>query len=146
VLIKIVVTQIVNGLEYSAIITIAETTEFTCHLKFGVPIDELNDQEFPNDKEELMALSKRLFQFSMKKDESEIEISDEIFGFLVQVFGQIVLDFYNNEQIRDTNTGTLGQLLDKDSALRKITATELSISTTRSFRVVDIPPALKVYL
>lgn len=144
--IEIEVTQIILGREYSAVITINDTVSFQGSLKLGVPIDEIDNQNFPNDETEIMEFSKNLFQFSIKKDETSIEITDEIFGFLIQVFGNTAIEFYNNKQARKTNKGISGQLLEKNSHLGRILGINMAISIKSSFHVKDIPSILKTYL
>ena len=145
--IKIEVTQIKNGLEYSAVITIDEIVSFKCNLVFGVPISQLDNQKQPKDKAHAMEFGRKLFQFTIKKDDEEIEITDEIFGFLIQVFGIRAINFYTSGQIQDNNnTPTFGKLLDKDSALSKTTGMTASMSIQSSFTVEDIPAVLKKYL
>lgn len=114
--VKVWVTQITEGLEYNGCIELNDI-KFDYNVLFGVHIDKLDDQEDPDGIEELKAQTKKLFQFSLKRENEEIEIDDTLFGFLLGTVGVQVVEFYNNPQAQSSNQGVIGELVRGTSPL-----------------------------
>ena len=145
-LVKLALYQVINGLEYKGTLEFAALV-FDYNLKLGVPIDELDDQQPPgNDDASMKAFARHLFQFELEYADKVIEITDDVFGILLNFVGKTAIDFYNDPMTVSNNESyAMGQLLDKDSAMSKIMNVKATIGTSTSFEIDDaaIPQALK---
>ncbi len=135
---KISVEQVTNGREYKGIIEgLGEDLNYK--LKFGVPIDQLDNQKVPESKEEASIFAKKLFNFTVKKGEDSLEMSDELFAFMVQTAGHLTLTFYSDEQAQSYNNGSgvLSEALNsKENSLMGAFGASVSIGMSRS---IDLP-------
>ena len=66
--VKISITQITHGSKYEGTIE-GLNNDIKYQLSFGVPIDQLDSQKMPEDKEELKAYAKKLWNFSVTKSD-----------------------------------------------------------------------------
>jgi hypothetical protein len=135
---KISVEQVINGREYQGTIE-GLSEDLNYKLKFGVPIDQLDDQKIPESKEEAGILAKKLFNFTVKKGEDSLEMSDELFAFMVQTAGHVTLIFYNDEQAKSYNNGSgvLSHALNsKENSLMGAFGASVSIGMSSS---IDLP-------
>lgn len=106
VLIEKYVQQVSDGDHYEGYIKIAEI-KLNYDLRLAVPIDQLDNLEPTESVDEI----RRLFQFTIKKDKTNIELTDEEFKLFFQLIVPFVLDFYNNPQTRNNNQGLMGKVL-----------------------------------
>jgi len=100
------VEQVSDGIHYKGYIVFA-ADKFDYELKFAVPIPQLDDLEPPKGREEI----RRLFQITIKRDEANIELSDEEYGFFFQMITELAIELHDNEQTRANNEGFVGQAL-----------------------------------
>ena len=95
------IEQVHDGTHYKGYIKIAEV-QFDFDLKFAIPIPELEDSsEEAKDEEEL----RRLFQISLKKNDVDIELSKDEYGFFFFVLVEFAIDFHDNPQTRNLQKG-----------------------------------------
>lgn len=135
---KISVEQVTNGREYLGTIE-GLSEDLNYKLKFGVPIDQLDDQKLPESKEESSIFAKKLFNFTVKKGEDSLEMSDELFAFMVQTAGHVTLTFYSDEQAKSYNNGSgiiSDALNSKENSLMGAFGASVSIGMSIS---IDVP-------
>lgn len=139
------IQQVTNGLEYKGTFELEQKT-FDYQLKFGVPINKLDNQSPPNDSEEEMdKFARKMFQFTVTENGIELEITKELFSFMLQLAGQQVILFYNNPQTQDSNEGIIGSLVNHKSELSALLNVQASIGMSCSFTIADehVPKILK---
>ncbi len=135
--VKVSVTQITHGLEYEGTIEGLDGS-IHYHLSFGVPIDKLDSQKMPEDQAGMRARAMELFNFTVTKDDLLLEITDELFGFMVSTAGQVSLSLYNNPQTQDyaTSDGLLaGAIKNKQNSLLGSFGMSASIGMSTLFDV-----------
>lgn len=143
------VTQVVHGKEYEGEIEGLSNEILKYKLSFGIPIDELDDQVIPEEKQARMIFLKRLFNFTFMKGGKSLDISDELFIFLFGIIGELVISFYNNSQTEDLNDGDgilSNAIRNKDeSLLMGMFGASVSIGALASYELSDehIPNVLK---
>lgn len=139
-LVKVSVTQITHGSEYEGTIE-GLGNDIKYQLSFGVPIDRLDSQKMPDDKSKVKALAKKMFGFTITKSDKQLEISDELFGFMVGTAGQLAISFYNNPQTEDYvhGSGILSDAIkNKDRSLLGAFGAKISIGMSNQFNIPDI--------
>ena len=129
------VEQVHDGSHYQGYLTIADTT-LDYELVFAVPIPRLDDMEPAKDKEEI----RRLFQLTVKRDNANIELTNDEYGFFFQMLVAFAVDTYNNPQIRASNEGLMGQMIRGKGPLATFGAS-VSIGFKRNGSY-DFPPKL----
>ena len=100
------VEQVRDGSHYKGHVKIADT-QLEYELVFTVPIPKLDDMEPPNGITEIC----RLLQLTMKRNGIGMELTDEEYGFFLNMLLEFVVDFCNNPQTRDNNEGFFGMTL-----------------------------------
>lgn len=146
--IKVSLQQITSGKEYTGKIEGIGEEIIEYNLSFGVPINQLDSQNFPKDEEEMFKFSKHLFGFTVNKSGKPIELSKELFGFMVGTAGKTAISFYNNPQTEDYNSGNniLSSAVrnDEKNILGLFGAT-VSIGMSASYNIPEeaIPDALR---
>lgn len=98
--------QVADGTHYKGTITLGKTL-FNFDFKFGVPISRLGSMQTITSPSE----GRRVFQITVEKNKKKIELTDDEFGFFLQMLLDFTIDFYSSRQIRDGNEGMLGELL-----------------------------------
>ena len=139
--------QITQGSEYKGTLEGIGVAPIEYNLCFGVPIDQLDFQKMPDDPEKAFLRAKELFNFKVTKQGNDIEITNEVFGFMMQAAAQVAISFYNNGQSQDYNSGG-GLLSDaiekKGSSFLGQLGMQVSIGMSCQFEVdeVHIPKLL----
>lgn len=101
--VPVTVNQKVNGYQYTGTIQIGER-KYEWELHLGAHIDRILSQaEKPDSKEAL----RRLFNVTLKVGDKVVDITDELFGFLMRTVVILVLEFYQESQTRDFNEGPI---------------------------------------
>ena len=100
------IEQVRDGSHYRGHVKIADT-KLDYELVFSVPIPKLDDMEPTNDRDEI----RRIFQLTLKRDEANIALTEEEYGFFFQMLVPFAADFYNNPQTRDSQEGILGMTI-----------------------------------
>lgn len=145
---KVVVNiqQITHGTEYQGTFEgFPNTIDYK--LCFGVPINKLSSQQPPEEKEKCLPWTKNLFQFTVTKSNTDLEISDELFGFMMQTAGELAVRFYDNPQTQDyaSDGGIVSDAIrNKESSLLGRLGANVSIgmSTTYEVEEKDLPKEL----
>lgn len=120
------VEQVRDGSHYKGYIKIGNT-KLEYELVFGVPITQLDSLEPTKDEEEF----RRRFQLTVKRNNANIELSKDEYGFFFSMVGELAVDFYNNPQTRKSNVGILGDMLRGEDQMAAFGAS-MSISMTGS--------------
>jgi hypothetical protein len=100
------VEQVVNGNHYKGHLKIADSV-VEYELIFSVPISKLDELEYPNGISDV----RKVFQFTIKKDQKEVELNDDEYSFFLHMLAEFVVMFYNNPQTQDSNEGSIGLLV-----------------------------------
>ena len=129
------VEQVRNGSHYKGYVKIADT-KLEYELVFGVPIARLDSMEPAKDENEI----RRLFQLTVKRDNANIELTKEEYGFFFSMVVKLAVDFYNNPQTRDSNEGMMGQMLQGRGPMAAFGASMLVGMTSNGS--YDLPPEL----
>ncbi|MCK5285807.1 MAG: hypothetical protein KAJ58_01105 [Candidatus Pacebacteria bacterium] len=102
----------------------------------SVPMNQLDELEPATNIDEI----RELFQITLDRNEKEIELSDEEFGFFFSMIVKFAVDFYNNPQTRSSNEGLLEHCLcDEDNPINSTLGTSISIGITSS-GLLNFPP------
>lgn len=104
--VELYVDQVRDGTDYKGHMKIADT-KLDYEIHFDIPIDRLNSMGQPKDISEL----RRTIPITMKRDNAEIEITNEEYGFFTSLIIEFVIEFYFNPQTRGSNKGQLGEML-----------------------------------
>lgn len=129
------VEQVRNGIHYKGYVQIAGT-KLDYDLVFGVPIARLDDTEPAKDEDEI----RRLFQITVKRENTNIELTKDEYGFFLSMILELAVDFYNNPQTRSSNEGILGDMLQGGGPMAAFGAS-MSIGMTSSGSY-NFPPEL----
>ena len=122
------VQQVRDGSHYRGHVKIAET-KLDYELVFVVPISQLDEMEPVKDKSEI----RNRFQITIKKNNVNIELTDEEYGFFFSMLVEFALNFYNNQQTRDSNEGVFGQLVQGEGPMAALGASaSIGISSNGS--------------
>ncbi|MGB2791483.1 MAG: hypothetical protein IPJ67_04380 [Candidatus Moraniibacteriota bacterium] len=100
------IEQVRDGSHYNGYMKIA-STKLDYELVFGVPIAQLGSMEPAKDESEI----RRLFQITVKRDATNVELTKEEYGFFFQMLVTLAMDFYSNPQTRDSQEGMIGLIL-----------------------------------
>jgi hypothetical protein len=100
------IEQVRNGSHYKGYVKISDT-KLDYDLVFGVPIERLENMEPTADENEI----RRIFQLTVKRNNANIELTKEEYGFFFSMVVELAVDFYNNPQTRDANKGLMGSML-----------------------------------
>ena len=104
--VAVLVHQIHEGLEYKGTIEF-NRVKFNFELKIGVHLDILNEQKDPTHLDEKRDHHRNLFQITLSNEIKEIEIEDQLFGFLVGIITPNVLNYHNDEEIKNLHKNML---------------------------------------
>ena len=127
--------QVHDGSHYKGHIKIADT-KLDYELRFAVPIPQLDDMKPVKGKGEI----RRLFQITVKRDDANIELTDEEYGFFLQMLVEFAAEFYNNPQTRDSQDGFIGMALRGEEPMATFGASALiGVTSSESY---DFPPQL----
>ena len=129
------VEQVRNGSHYKGYVKIVDT-KLDYELVFGVPIAKLDSMEPAKDENEI----RRIFQLTVKRDNANIELTKEEYGFFFSMVVELAVDFYTNPQTRDSQEGMMGLLLSGRGPMADFGAS-VSIGMTSSGSY-DFPPEL----
>ncbi len=121
------IKQVRDGNHYKGHIKIADT-ELGYELQFAVPIPELDDLEPVEDINEV----RRIFLLTVKRDDTEIELTNDEYGFFFQMLAVFALEFYNNPQTRASQEGLIGMTLRNEEGPMAEFVTSASIGITSS--------------
>jgi hypothetical protein len=145
---SISVTQITDGTDYEGLIEgLSERINY--HLSFGVPIKQLDSQVLPEDSKERMAVAKKLFNFSVTKADQALDVTDEMFVFMVSTAGQLAVSFYNNPQTRqyaESDDLLASAIRDKEKSLLGVLgmkSASIGMSTQINIPENSIPEVLR---
>ncbi len=100
------VEQVINGRHYKGHLKISGI-QLNYEIVFGVAIANLDDMEPPENVDEI----RRNFHLTVKRGDVNIDLTNEEYGFFIQMIMEVAIDFYNNPQTRDNNEGLVGILL-----------------------------------
>jgi hypothetical protein len=100
------VEQVYDGSHYKGYMKIAET-KLDYELVFTVPIPQLDELKPAKDRNEI----RRLFQLTVRRDNTNIELTEQEYGFFIWMLLELAVDFYNDPQTRASNRGVLGMPL-----------------------------------
>ncbi len=101
------VEQVKDGTDYKGFLKLAGV-QLDFELKFGVPINKLDDTEVKiNSLDDMM----RVFQISITKDGEKVEIDDDEYSLFFSLLVEHTINFYNLPQTRDTNEGLVGKMM-----------------------------------
>lgn len=131
------VSQIIHGVEYEGTIE-GLGADIKYKLSFGVPIDQLDSQTLPENEQERKSLVRKLFNFTVTKSGQCIDLSDELFGFMLEITGKLALEFYNNPQTQDynnTNTMLGDAIKNKEHSLLGSSGVDVSIGLSVSYNI-----------
>src|SRR5574343_303015 len=103
------INQKVNGYQYNGTIQIGEQT-FDWEIQFGAHLDKILAQEVKPESKEAV---RQLFDITLKVGDKKIDISDELFGFLMGTIVALALDFYQEPQTQDFNAGSIQYFVGK---------------------------------
>ena len=120
------VEQVRNGRRYKGYVKIANT-KLDYELVFGVPIAQLDSMEPAEDENGI----RRLFQLAVKRNNANIELTEEEYKFFFSMIVELAVDFYNNPQTRGINEGYVGEVLQGKGPLAALGAS-MVISMTSS--------------
>lgn len=135
VLVERYIEQVHDGIKYRGYLKIADV-EFYYELVFAFPIALIADTELIEDKNEI----RRRFQITVRRDNADIELTNEEYGFFLALVAELAIDFYYNSQTRGSNEGALGMLLSGEGQLDAL-GMSASIGMTSS-GVWGFPPEL----
>ena len=146
--IKVNVTQITHGKEYEGAMVGPSNEIIKCKLLFGVPIDQLDDQKMSDNKQKRMAFARRLFNFTIVKGTKSLDITDELFGFMVGTIGQKAIQFYNDPQTKRYNeeAGIISDAIRNENGnIMKMFGASVSIGFSLSYDIPEkhVPDILK---
>ena len=128
------VEQVRNGSHYKGYLKIADT-KLDYELVFGVPIARLDSMEPVKDENEI----RRLFQLTVKRDNANIELTKEEYGFFFSMVVELAVDFYNNPQTRDSNEGFIGMAIRGEGPMAGFAKASIGMTSSGSY---DFPPEL----
>ncbi|MGD0328226.1 MAG: hypothetical protein ABSB00_00730 [Minisyncoccia bacterium] len=106
------VEQVCNGSHYRGYVKIADT-KLDYELVFGIPIAQLDSMELAKDENEIRCL----FQITVKRDNANIKLTKDEYGFFFSMIVELAVDFYNNPKTRASNEGLLGMILHKEGPM-----------------------------
>lgn len=102
VLVEKAVIQVCDGSHYEGYVKFADI-KFDYVLVFGVSIPQLGKVEEAKDGAEV----RRRFQLILQRENVDIELSDQEYALFLALIGDLVLDFYNNSNTRESNKDIL---------------------------------------
>ncbi len=129
------VEQVQDGVRYKGHVKVAGTS-FDYELVFGFPINQLDSLPLTKDDSEVQ----RLFQITVKRGNTIVELTNEEYKFFFSVIVEFVLSFYDNPQTRDSNNGMRGEML-RGRGPMAIDGVSTSIGMTSSGSY-EFPPEL----
>jgi len=97
--VPVTITQKVDGLQYEGTIKIGEK-KFDWEICLGAPIPKILSQEVSVGGKEAL---RQLFNVTVKIGDKEVDITDDLFVFLMGTVVSLTLDFYQEPQTRDFN-------------------------------------------
>ncbi len=98
------IEQVADGIHYKGYLKIKERT-FEYDFKLTIPIPELGNQPLSTTRDEVNKQIRSTFQLCLKKDGSELELTDEEYAFFFMVLLNSAVDLYYNPQTRAKNLG-----------------------------------------
>lgn len=100
------VEQVRDGSHYKGYVKFDET-RLDYELVFGVPIAQLDSVGQLKDENEI----RHLFQITVKRDNANIELTNEEYGLFFSMIVELAVEFYHSGQTRGSNEGMLGDML-----------------------------------
>jgi len=129
------VEQVRDGSHYKGYLKIADV-KFDYELEFVVPIPKFDDLEPAKGPEDV----RRLFQLTVKRDETQIELTDDEYGFFFQMLVEFAVNFYHLPQTRGHNEGLLGMTMRGEGPLADFgVSTSIGITNSGTY---EFPPEL----
>ena len=128
------VEQVRNGSHYKGYVKIADT-KLSYELVFGIPIKQLDSIESPKDENEI----RRLFQLTVKRNNADIELTNEEYSFFFSILVEFATEFYDNGQTRDSNEGLLGEVLRGEGPMAELATASIGMTSDGSY---EFPPEL----
>ena len=129
------VEQVRDGSHYKGYVKIADT-KLDYELMFGIPIAQLDSLEPATGENEI----RRLFQLTVRRDNANIELTKEEYGFFFSMVVELAVDFYNNPRTRDSNEGFFGMTLRGEGPMASLGASaSIGITSRESY---DFSPEL----
>ncbi|HEY4510588.1 MAG TPA: hypothetical protein VJJ73_02020 [Candidatus Paceibacterota bacterium] len=109
VLVKEHIEQVRDGYEYKGYLEVAKA-RFDYEVKLSTPVTEIDNAPPSGDIND----TRRLFQLTVKRGSSIVELGDEEYCFFFQILSRLVVDFYNDKIVRDMNNEGMPGLPTRD--------------------------------
>jgi len=106
ILVKRYIEQVRNGSHYKGHVVIADT-KLDYELVFPIPITALLDMPDPKDVNEI----RDIFQLTVKRDDVNIELTDDEYGFFSSTVVNLAIDFYFRPEVRVLEEEVMDDLL-----------------------------------
>jgi len=133
------IDQVVDGSKYKGYVQIGKA-KLDYELDFAVSIPETDTMPEPKDQAE----ARRIFQITVKKDGSDIPLTDQEWGFFFSMLVMFAAEFYHLPQTRDSNSGTMGKLMNgTHSFLSHMASVSIGMTSKSSF---NFSPDLRTML
>lgn len=122
------VEQVVDGTHYKGHLKIAETV-LHYELRFAIPIPRLDDMKPLDGADEV----RRTFQITVKRDDANVELTDEEYCFFFNILMEFAVSFYHNPQTRDSQEGLTGMGLRGEGLMSTFASISIGITHHCSF-------------
>lgn len=119
------VEQVINGSHYKGYVKI-DDTKLDYELVFKVPIASLDSMDPPQEESGI----RQLFQITVRRDNANIELTKEEYSFFFSMVVEMAVEFYNDEQTRNSNEGMLGDILQGRGGIMDTLVVSMSIGMT----------------
>lgn len=129
------IEQVQYGSQYKGYLKIVDTN-FDYDLNFAVLIPSLDGIGPFNGIGEI----RRIFQFTLRKDGLNVDLTDKEFGFLFPLIMELVAEIYSHPQNRAGDKGFIGAALRGNGVMAKSGIS--AFISTDSINIYDFPPEL----
>ncbi len=101
--VPVTLRQKVDGVDYEGTLQIGEK-KFNWDVHLGAPMEKILSQEVEiNGPDDV----RKIFAIRLKAGDTAVELSNDLFVFLMTTAIQLTLDFYQMPQTRDANAGSI---------------------------------------
>jgi hypothetical protein len=138
IIVKVDVTQIKDGREYNGNLAF-DDLKLRYNIRFGVHLKEFMDLATTNTAEALREIHYDVWNENGKN----ISLDDRAKSIVLNTAGELVMDFYQDQQTRDHNTGMLGS--DNEGNLAHLmhgwghSRTGITASMSREYEILRHP-------